>query len=169
MNDKNRNLIEQFMRLHGLLIRQFHQSHRMAHTPYSGQGRVLKFLKLKPEFPQKELAELLGMRPQSLGELLMKLEKNGYVTRAPSEADRRVVIVRLTEQGMQATEEAGQKKEDEDLFGCLSDEEQAQLGGYLERMIASLAARAAAEDPRGGCGLRERRSRTRGFDGPCRF
>ena len=56
-------------------------------------------LKLKPEISQKELSDLLDMRPQSLGELLGKLERNGYITRTPSERDQRVLIIRLTDAG----------------------------------------------------------------------
>ena len=44
------------------------------------------------------------MRPQSLGELLSKLEKNGYILRTPSETDRRVMNIKLTDEGIKATE-----------------------------------------------------------------
>ena len=167
MNDQNQNLLEQFIQLHGLLIRQFHQ-HHLAHgplgTPYSGQGRVLKFLKLKPEFSQKELAELMGVRSQSLGELLAKLEKSGYVTRTPSETDRRVILVRLTEKGMSASEEEIQ--EEDTIFGCLSVEEGAQLSDYLDRLIQSLEERT---DQRGERRRRDFRGHRRGFGDPRSF
>lgn len=156
------------MQLHGLLIRQFHQ-HHMAHgpmgTPYSGQGRVLKFLKLKSEFSQKELAELLGVRSQSLGELLAKLEKGGYVTRTPSEADRRVILVRLTEKGMGASEEDLQ--EDRNIFDALSQEEQSQLSDYLHRLLQSLEEQYS--DRHGDGRRREFRGRRRGFGDPRHF
>lgn len=42
-----------------------------------------------------DLSYLLGIRQQSLN----KLEKSGYVERRPSEADRRVMVVHLTEKG----------------------------------------------------------------------
>lgn len=171
MDDMNSTLMEQFMQMHGLLVRQLHYAH-MARgpmgTPFSGQGRVLKFLKLKPEFTQKELAELLGVRSQSLGELLAKLEKSGYVTRSPSETDRRVILVRLTEQGLRATEEGGQ--EGGDVFSCLSDEEQAQLSGLLDRVIVSLEERAGTmRGERGRRDPRDPRGRMRGFGGPHPF
>ena len=38
-----------------------------------GQGRILAMLKIQPEIATKELAYLLGIRQQSLNELLNKL------------------------------------------------------------------------------------------------
>ena len=165
MDEKNRDLLEQFMQMHGLLVRRFHRRH-MANgpmgTPYSGQGRVLKFLKLKPEFTQKELAELMGLRSQSLGELLAKLEKNGYVTRAPSETDRRVITVRLTEKGVGASEEDLQ--DEANLFDCLSEEEQTQLSDYLRRLIHTMEEQSM--DPLNRGRRRELRGHRRGFGDP---
>ena len=53
-----------------------------------GQGRILAMLKIQPEIATKDLAYLLGIRQQSLNELLNKLEKNSYVERRPSEKDK---------------------------------------------------------------------------------
>nr|WP_288753248.1 MarR family transcriptional regulator [uncultured Anaerostipes sp.] len=55
----------------------------------------------------KDMAYLLGMKQQSLNELLKKFEKNGYVKRKPSKEDKRVMIVCLTEEG----EKVEQKEE----------------------------------------------------------
>ena len=55
---------------------------RMSETQ-RGQGRVLAWLKMQPEISRKELAYLLDMRAQSLGELLAKLERIAYIERAP--------------------------------------------------------------------------------------
>ena len=97
MKQNVHELMERLMRMQWLLNRYFHRNLRDRGVPYSGQGRVLKVLKIKPEIPQKELSEILGMRPQSIGELLSKLEKKGYITRTPSPNDKRVIIVHLTE------------------------------------------------------------------------
>ena len=62
------------------------------------------------------MAYLLGMKQQSLNELLKKfmfqettetVKKNGYVKRKPSKEDKRVMIVCLTEEG----EKVEQKEE----------------------------------------------------------
>ncbi|SHN53535.1 MarR family winged helix-turn-helix transcriptional regulator [Desulfitobacterium chlororespirans] len=156
METKNFDLIMQLTRVEWLLHR-YHQQNHMNFGPMGdprrGQGRVLAILKMQPEISQKELSYLLDMRPQSLGELLSKLEKNEYITRTPSESDRRVMNVRLTKKGIEATESAEEFSFDH-LFGCLSGEEQKSLSGYLDRIIATLEAElgdeqlAADFDPR---------------------
>ena len=141
MNHNNVDLFEQFVRLQWLLHRYHQQNHRYhgpMGDPHRGQGRVLALLKLKPEMSQKELSNILDIRSQSLGELLAKLERSGYITRTPSETDRRVMDIRLTEAGMQASEQREQQLDTAELFASLDEEEQAALGDYLSRIISTL-------------------------------
>ncbi|MDE5898877.1 MAG: MarR family transcriptional regulator [Treponemataceae bacterium] len=129
---------EEIERLHWLLHRR-----RMAELARSGpfadtsrgQGRVVALLKVKPEISTKELAYLLGIRQQSLNELLNRLEKGGYAERVPSESDRRVMLVRLTEKGRAVPqEEAGRSG----CFSCLNERELRAFGEFLERVTAAL-------------------------------
>lgn len=142
MNDQIKDLMELFTRADALLHRyqgSYFRNFGPFSSPHKGQGRVLSLLKLQPEITQKELGYLLDMRNQSLGELLGKLERNGYITRTPSEKDRRVMNIRLTDDGSKAAEELGGKQDDvNQIFSCLSDEEQAMLSDYLERLINAL-------------------------------
>lgn len=141
MSENHSDLFQQFTRLNWLLHR-YHQQNRRNFGPmgdiHRGQGRILALLKLKPEISQKELSAILDIRSQSLGELLSKLEKNGYITRTPSEADRRVMEVRLTEAGQQASVQNEQTLDRSVLFKGLSPEEQATLSEYLDRIIATI-------------------------------
>lgn len=150
VNEKGFDLIEQFTRIEWLLHR-YHQQNHTQHGPMGdprrGQGRVLALLKLQPEISQRELSYLLDMRPQSLGELLSKLERNGYITRTPSETDRRVMNIRLTQEGAAATE---QEFSFDKLFECLSEEEQSNLSCYLDRIIDTLEAQLGDEQPEHG-------------------
>jgi len=148
VNEKKFDLIEQFTKVEWL----FHRYHQQNHTqhgpmgdPRRGQGRVLAILKLQPEISQKDLSYLLDMRPQSLGELLTKLEKNGYITRTSSEADRRVMNIKLTKEGTEATE---QEFSFDKMFGCLNEEEQQNMSNYLNRIIETLEAQLGDEEPR---------------------
>jgi Transcriptional regulators len=104
--------------------------------PQRGQGRVLALLKMRPEISQKDLSYLLDIRPQSLGELLAKLERGGYITRTPSETDNRVMNIKLTEAGAEITEQ--QAEGVPDLFAELNAEEQGALSGYLARVIGGM-------------------------------
>ncbi|CAK7080822.1 MAG: hypothetical protein EUB_01292 [Eubacterium sp.] len=139
MDEKDMELYEKLSRLQWLMQRSHLRNHVKngpVGDPTRGQGRVLAMLKIQPEISSKDLAYLLGIRQQSLNELLNKLEKKGYVTRVPSETDRRVMLVRLTEQGKQAQDE-NSGADDTGLFDCLSPEERDQFNAYLDRMIAA--------------------------------
>ncbi|WP_195267245.1 MarR family transcriptional regulator [Eubacterium sp. 1001713B170207_170306_E7] len=139
MDEKDMELYEKLSRLQWLMQRsrlKNHVKNGSVGDPTRGQGRVLAMLKIQPEISSKDLAYLLGIRQQSLNELLNKLEKKGYVTRVPSETDRRVMLVRLTEQGKQAQEQDSET-EDVGIFDCLSSGEREQFNEYLDRMLAA--------------------------------
>lgn len=140
MEDNDHELYEKLSRLQWLLQRHRMMSHSEC-GPFSdttrGQGRVLAALKLQPEISTKDLSYLLGIRVPSLNELLFKLEKGGYIVRKPSEADKRVMIIHLTEKGRETKQETADYS---DIFDCLSEEEQQTFSGYLDRMIAALEA-----------------------------
>lgn len=142
MSEQFKDLMELFIRADALLHRYqgtYFRNFGPFASPHKGQGRVLSLLKLQPEITQKELGYLLDMRNQSLGELLGKLERNGYITRTPSEKDRRVMNIKLTEEGAKAAAQLDGKQEDvNQIFSCLSEEEQAVLSDYLERLIDAL-------------------------------
>ncbi|MCL1949067.1 MAG: MarR family transcriptional regulator [Turicibacter sp.] len=100
-----------------------------------GQGRILAFLQIKDGLSTKELSYMLDIRVSSLNEMLAKLEKGGFITRRPSESDKRVILNFLTEKGRTAPTEAN---EEFNLFGCLDPEEIHQLNGMMDKMIAHL-------------------------------
>jgi DNA-binding MarR family transcriptional regulator len=136
---EEQSLMEQFQRLQGGLHRYFMKRRREYGpfgNPHRGQGRVLNLLKLKPETTQKELSYLLDMRPQSLGELLGKLEKKGYISREPLESDRRVMVIRLTEAGRAAADTS--QEDEETIFNVLSEEEQTFLKEVMNKLLQAL-------------------------------
>ncbi|MGO8693405.1 MAG: MarR family winged helix-turn-helix transcriptional regulator [Rectinemataceae bacterium] len=145
-NDKH-DLLEQLFHLAGLLRRrtmQMHGERGPLSSRHQGQGRVLALLKLKPEVSQKELSTILDIRSQSLGELLAKLERQGYVTRTPSEEDRRGMNISLTEAGKIESEKQDEKADFDSFFDCLETEEQKKLGESLERLSRRLEEEIAA-------------------------
>lgn len=138
MNEIYVELYEKLARLQWLLHRQ-RMSEIMDYGPFAdtskGQGRVLALLKIQPEISTKDLTYLLGIRQQSLNELLNRLEKGGYVERKPSETDKRVMMVYLTEKGKNVQQP---EPEPQNIFTCLNESEQVAFGEYLERIIADL-------------------------------
>jgi DNA-binding MarR family transcriptional regulator len=109
----------------------------------AGQGRVLNILSLQSPLGQKDLAYMLGVRPQSLSELLSKLEAGDLVERTRDESDRRSFLVSITDKGREAVEEISAPAESEP-FDALDEEEQKTFSALLERIIA--AAEAALPD-----------------------
>ena len=162
-------LYEKLMQLQWLMhrqqMREWTENGPMADTT-RGQGRILAVLKLRDGISTKDLSYLLGVRVSSLNELLSKLEKGGYVTREPSEQDKRVMLVKLTEKGRD--EQQPEPINFGHIFSCLSDEEQQAFGEYLDRIIAAFHA-AAGEDDEDMLAkmeiLRERFADMRGFFG----
>ena len=124
---------------HELIICLRDLSHTMRGL-YEGRGsqkRVLIVLgELGGETTQRELTRLLGIQPVSASEVIAKLESAGYIVRFPSPADRRTAQVALTEEGrVQAREAKAQRaRRHEEMFACLSGEEQRQLLTLLEKL-----------------------------------
>jgi DNA-binding MarR family transcriptional regulator len=109
-----------------------------------GQGRILAVLKLRDGISTKDLSYLLGVRISSMNELLLKLEKSGYIVREPSEQDKRIMLIKLTEKGRNVQQP--ETHNFGDIFSCLSDEEQMKFGEYLDRIIAILYADSDDDD-----------------------
>ncbi|WP_010121974.1 MarR family winged helix-turn-helix transcriptional regulator [Corynebacterium nuruki] len=101
----------------------------------AGQGRVLHVLSLRSPMPQRELAYMLGVRPQSLSEVLGKLESAGFITRERDTTDRRTFLVDLTDTGRDA---AGSSPATEDPFDVLDADEQQALSDMLSRVTTAL-------------------------------
>lgn len=145
MEDKYTELYEKLSKLQWLLQRQ-HMMNHAEHGPFAdttrGQGRVLAMLKIQPEISTKDLSYLLGIKVASLNELLNKLEKGGYIVRMPLEADKRIMLIHLTEKGKT------EQQADNDysgIFDCLNETEQLAFGDYLDRVIAALEAQVGTE------------------------
>ncbi|MBU3144866.1 MarR family winged helix-turn-helix transcriptional regulator [Clostridium sp. CF012] len=135
MNEMNNELYEKLSRLQWLR----HKQHLRAHVegslmadPTRGQGRILAMLKMQDGISTKDLSYMLGIRISSLNELLLKMEKSGYIAREPSEADKRVMLVKLTPKGKN---EQQQELNPGDIFTCLSEEEQKAFADYLDRIM----------------------------------
>ena len=103
--------------------------------PWQGQGRILMSLHKGVPITQKELGFTLELRPQSMGELLQKLEANGYIVRYRSKEDKRALMIELTKKG----EKFQKTKPDyEDLFIGLNKAERVELQKSLDKISIEL-------------------------------
>lgn len=138
MEGNEQNLAEVFIKTHRLMHRYNmiqHNKNLGELDPRRGQGRILAALKHMSGINQRELAFVLDIRPQSLGELLQKLESNGYVVRKPSEEDKRSLIVSLTDKGKNLQ---FRRPSYDDLFSCLDESEQVKFQKLLNRVAERL-------------------------------
>ena len=137
MDDEYITIYEKLTNLSGL-IKRYQMFKQSNFGPFAdsmrGQGRILAMLKIQPEIKIKDLSYLLGIRQQSLSELLNKLEKGGYIERKISNEDKRVVIINLTEKGKNVESPETSYHE---FFDCLTSEELKQFEEYLDRIIVA--------------------------------
>ena len=105
-----------------------------------GQARVLTMVAMQEGINQKDLAFLLGIRPQTIGEMLRKLEERGLVERRKSEEDARATQVFLTDEGRVRAEEIAERRAlaAADMFSVLTDDEKEQLDALLDKLGAEL-------------------------------
>ena len=99
-----------------------------------GQGRVLSLLNTCDDMLQRDMCAELGIRPQSLGEILVKLERAGYIERQPSAQDRRTQTVRITEAGRRCVT----SNRPNVPFDDFTDAELEQFLDYLRRAAADI-------------------------------
>ena len=88
------------------------------------------------ELPSSELAHLADVTPASATELLDALEAHGLVARRRSERDRRVVLVSLTERGLELVRERKAQFEPRwrRAFADFSADEMRTAVAVLDRM-----------------------------------
>ena len=134
----NQNLTEIFMETHHLLHRYnmiWHSKNVGDFDPRRGQGRILAALKKMEGINQRELAFILDIRPQSLGEMLQKLEQNNFLTRKPAKDDKRSLIVELTDKGKALK---FQRPDYDEILNCLDEDEQENFKNYLKKISERL-------------------------------
>lgn len=110
------------------------QTGDIAANPITGQGRVLSVLAQNGNMPQRAMSSHLGITPQSLGEMLAKLERAGYIQREATNAGAHTLSVSITDAGRECVD----KHSDIDCFADFTDEEIEQFSNFIDRAIADL-------------------------------
>lgn len=121
--------------LEGLMSMCGHHLHHRGRR--GGQNGILALLAEKESMDQKELQQLLQIQPGSVSEILMKLERKGFITREKNEEDRRRSVVWLTEKGKEALKEQNSQEEETDMFAALNEEEKSELKRLLKKLLES--------------------------------
>ncbi|MFL5999114.1 MAG: MarR family winged helix-turn-helix transcriptional regulator [Streptomyces sp.] len=137
--DSDSLLAEQLLRLtrrvHGIQKRQLHER-GLGVTP--AQSRLLRTLAHWETPPRMtDLAERLEVVPRAVTTLVDGLEASGKVRRVPDPANRRVIRIELTEDGLKTLQGLRdvRRAAAEEILAPLSDDQRDVLGGLLDTLI----------------------------------
>ncbi len=113
----------------------FYRSHKLLDEIgiYHGQPPMLFILNKKNGQSQKELADMLNVKPSTITVMLGRMEKAGLVERRQDDEDQRISRVYITEEGKKVCEKAREvmKNLEEECFGNLLAEEKVILRRLL--------------------------------------
>lgn len=140
----NQLLFHKFIMINEILDRRNKKQNPEMKSISKGQGRLIILLKRKDKISTKALSEILNISVTSLNETLNKLEQQNFIRKVPSEEDKRILLVELTEEG-RALE--FKNHEDIDIFDSLSDKEKEDLNEYLNRLTMALHDKFKEENP----------------------
>jgi MarR family transcriptional regulator, lower aerobic nicotinate degradation pathway regulator len=105
------------------------------------QTRLLGVLRDR-EPTMNQLAKLLALDKSSITGLVHRAERRGLVTRVPSTADRRAVLVALTDDGRSLASDVATRFEADisRLLDCLPPSDRDALSGLVSRILIAHAA-----------------------------
>jgi DNA-binding MarR family transcriptional regulator len=92
-----------------------------------------------------ELAELAQVTRQSMSEMIIELERRGYVERTPDPTDRRAILIGRTARGWRVNEVAREvvQEAQQAWAALIGEEEYTQMLASLLRIVKSLELPAA--------------------------
>lgn len=132
--------------LYHALRRLFRLMHRTGHPGsgphglFRGQAHLLTTIMDNEGIIQRDLAEVMDIRPSSLTEMLVKMVQDGLVSRRQDEKDQRLMHIHLTEEGRTVLK-AMNGSDDivaESLFHSLTSEEAATMLTLCKKLGAGL-------------------------------
>ena len=148
MNDadeiNNQLLFYKFSMINEILDQRNKKQNPEMKSITKGQGRLIVLLKRKDNLSTKELSEILNISVTSLNETLNKLEQKNFIRKVPSQKDKRVLLVELTEKGRNLE---FKDHKDIDIFDSLSEEEKENMDDYLNRLIFNIHDKFRQEEP----------------------
>lgn len=122
-----------------LQIRDVVIQHKKA-KGYYGRARILHTLDKRADLSQRQLADVVSMKPGSLTEALEKMESQGLVTRKRDVHDKRIIRVAITPSGQRewAHIQQDRKSFGRQLLSSLTSEEREQAVKIATKLHQSL-------------------------------
>ncbi len=140
----NQEIVQDFFRIVHMMRRKKREDSPVKEEHKGGQPRfrerILVILSQHEEgMSQKAIADFLHVRPQSVSEILDKLQQDALIIRKQNENDRRQYLIYVTEEGKRRGEQqqAETRYIADALMQDLSEEETDTLKKLLERVIAN--------------------------------
>lgn len=126
-----------------LLRRSYHLAKSRYHHKYNIHSKYINVLFAiynRGSIIQKELSEFLSIKPDSLKELLKKLEKNNYIVRQKDQDDKLNSVITLTDEGRIFVEKnlKTENSEEQSAFNSLTEDEKAELINLLKKLTDGL-------------------------------
>ncbi len=131
---------------HMLLYRAFH-AQRAALRPNlaklglgAGQPKILGYLSRNGASSQRQLADFYDVDPATVCRMLDSLQKGGFVSRRPDQADRRRDLIELTPAGQEAYGQwqACCREMEEQMLAGFSQQERDLFSNFLSRAYQNL-------------------------------
>lgn len=143
------------VQLYSMLHRLTRQMHRFYHTSehkhglYHGQSHLLQTIAKGDGIVQRDLAELIDMRPPSITEAIGRMEELHYIWRKQDEKDQRLMHIYLTDKGKEIVKDTvlAEQKFADTLFEGLTEEEIETMLSITSKLCNSLN-RLDWEEPR---------------------
>ncbi len=137
------NEFRSLMKKHQTLV----QNYLTTFGLYMGQPRVLFALKENPGISQQKLSDILDTSKEATSVSIRRLEKSGFIERQECKKDRRINLLKLSEQGYEVVVELRLNFDQINtlMFTDLNDKEVLELKRLLEIMSNSLERRLVDE------------------------
>jgi len=120
--------------------RRHHNSAKTDGPRFCGYGRILDLLSKNDGLSQREIAEILDIRPQSASEAIASMESQNLVFKQENAQDKRAYLVYITQEGRQRQIAIREEhiRNAKRIFAPLTDEEKTTLFGLLSKAVAAL-------------------------------
>ena len=107
---------------------------------FRGYGLILDVLSKNDGVSQREIAEMLNIRPQSASEAIASMENQGLIEKQTNELDKRSSLVYITQAGRdrQIALRNERIENARRIFEPLSDDEKDTLLALLNKVAAAL-------------------------------
>lgn len=120
--------------------RKLHNQTQEGNCRNRGYGHILDLLSKHNGLTQQQIAQMLGIRPQSASEAVANLEEQLLVEKSPNPQDKRSYLLHITPEGVkrQAETQARRQENAHRILAPLTKEEKDTLQALLQKVVAAL-------------------------------